>query len=84
MANKVLSLVLERLRLTLFFLSLYLSFLSFKQCHSVQYRSYRLSVGLVREFLEVINNSTQENRIMWIKKKKKKEQPCWSSKARLY
>ena len=31
--------------------------------------TYRLSVGLVREFLEV-NNSAQENRIMWIKKKK--------------
>lgn len=34
--------------------------------------TYRLSVGLLREFLEVINNSTQENRIIWIKKKKKK------------
>lgn len=33
--------------------------------------TYRLSVGLVRHFLEVINNSAQENRIMWIKKKKK-------------
>lgn len=33
--------------------------------------TYRLSVGLVREFLEVINNSAQENRIMWIKKKKR-------------
>ena len=70
MASKVLSLVSERLTLTLF-LPPHVSQFAFLQTVSFTIDlTYRLSVGLVREFLEVINNSAQENRIMWIKKKK--------------
>lgn len=41
----------------------------------IQYRSWW---GLVRECLEVINKMLQENRIMWIKKRKRKpEHHSW-------